>query len=101
MKPLTYEGAEVLWKKTQYACDAVGAEINPGDAAAFFLEGYEYARGLKELSDIVRCPFCGEDGFDLVGLKSHLLEEDCYQFNRIDKIQRVFKSVIDTKEGKE
>jgi hypothetical protein len=87
MKSLTYAEAEVLWKKTQYACDAVGSEINPGDAAAFFLEGYEHARGLKELSDIVKCPFCGEDGFPLVGLKSHLLEENCWQFNRLDSIE--------------
>lgn len=26
------------------------------------------------MTDIV-CPFCGEDGFDLVGLKSHLTGE--------------------------
>jgi len=26
------------------------------------------------ISDIV-CPFCGEDGFDLVGLKAHLTGE--------------------------
>jgi hypothetical protein len=23
------------------------------------------------------CPFCGEDGFDLTGLKSHLQHGDC------------------------
>lgn len=35
------------------------------------------------------CPFCKDDGFDAVGLKSHLLKGDCKVFNNIENIKRV------------
>ncbi len=37
------ETAERLAMETDYACFAVGEDINTADAGAFFLEGYEYA----------------------------------------------------------
>lgn len=42
---MTIEEAEILCKKTDYAIDAIEYEdnkINWADAAAFFLEGFEY-----------------------------------------------------------
>ena len=43
---MKFEEAEELWKATEYANEAVEEDepINGGDATAFFLEGYEYAR---------------------------------------------------------
>lgn len=38
------EQAQKLALETDYAIEAVGEEINTADAAAFFLEGYEYAQ---------------------------------------------------------
>ncbi len=35
-----------------------------------------------------KCPFCNEDDFDLLGLKSHLLNGDCEPFNRLSLITR-------------
>ena len=29
------------------------------------------------------CPFCGEDGFDLMGVKHHLLMRWCEPFNNL------------------
>lgn len=29
---------------------------------------------------MITCPFCGENDFDLVGLKAHLLNGDCESF---------------------
>jgi hypothetical protein len=46
MKKLTIDEAEKLAMETDYAvfaCEPEGNEINKADAAAFFLEGYEYA----------------------------------------------------------
>jgi len=43
MKKITFEEAEILAMETDYARFSVGEEINLGDAAAFFLEGYNYA----------------------------------------------------------
>jgi hypothetical protein len=31
----------------------------------------------------VACPFCGEPGFDLIGLKLHLLNQWCDEFNEV------------------
>lgn len=48
---MTLDRADELWKKTGYAYDAIVTQetpLNEGDAAAFFLEGYEYARKLME-----------------------------------------------------
>lgn len=36
------------------------------------------------------CPFCGESGFDLIGLKSHISNGDCEQYNNTESIQRLF-----------
>jgi hypothetical protein len=47
LPPITLEKAEELWQRSDYGQGAVempGNEINTADAAAFFLEGYEYAR---------------------------------------------------------
>jgi hypothetical protein len=44
---ITLDQASELWKRSSYGQDAVesdGNKINTSDAAAFFLEGYEYAR---------------------------------------------------------
>ena len=44
---MTLDRASELWQETDYAHEAVEPDdnkINSGDAAAFFLEGYEYAR---------------------------------------------------------
>jgi len=38
----------------------------------------------------VQCPFCFEDDFDRMGLKSHLMNEDCQQFNETNSIIRIF-----------
>ena len=46
---MTLEEAEKLWPETDYAYDAANQVDNPlntGDATAFFLEGYLYARKL-------------------------------------------------------
>lgn len=31
------------------------------------------------------CPFCGENDFDLVGLKSHIEHGDCVKYNNTPK----------------
>jgi len=36
----------------------------------------------------INCPFCGIKDFDMVGLKSHLLNGDCENFNSVDNIVR-------------
>jgi hypothetical protein len=36
----------------------------------------------------VVCPFCGEGGFDLAGLKSHLQSGDCEPYNETETLQR-------------
>lgn len=44
---ITYEQAEELWPRTDYAMEAACQDLQPifgPDAAAFFIEGYEYAR---------------------------------------------------------
>jgi len=51
LPPMTLAQAEQLWPMCDYGQDAVemvGTEINTGDATAFFLEGYEYARKLLD-----------------------------------------------------
>ena len=32
------------------------------------------------MAKAVTCPFCGDDDFDLIGLKAHLLRGHCDQF---------------------
>lgn len=36
------------------------------------------------------CPFCGEDGFDAIGLKGHLENEDCDDYRFTPVRQRMF-----------
>lgn len=45
--PIDLDEADELIKKTDYIIEATHQDINPinlGDAAAFFIEGYEYCR---------------------------------------------------------
>lgn len=35
------------------------------------------------------CPFCGETGFDRIGLKSHLEHGDCEQYNDTAGLDRI------------
>lgn len=37
----------------------------------------------------VKCPFCGEDDFDLIGLKGHL-KMDCEVFDKTEVRHRPF-----------
>lgn len=55
----------------------------------------EAGASAERISSVVRsadtvCPFCGESGFDLIGLKSHISNGDCEQYNNTENIQRVF-----------
>jgi len=34
------------------------------------------------------CPFCGERGFDLIGLKAHLQHGDCEKFESLERLWR-------------
>ena len=36
------------------------------------------------------CPFCNEDDFDTVGLKTHLASGDCEPFDRVQPLPRRF-----------
>lgn len=38
------------------------------------------------MDDDIKCPFCHEDGFDLVGLKQHLLNW-CPEFEDVETIE--------------
>jgi len=40
--------------------------------------------------DEVFCPFCLEEGFDKIALKSHLFYGDCEKFNNIEILRRLF-----------
>jgi len=37
----------------------------------------------------VTCPFCKENDFDLIGLKSHINHGDCSVFNETRDIERI------------
>lgn len=37
--------------------------------------------------ETISCPFCKESDFDLVGLKSHLVNGDCEVFNNISNVR--------------
>lgn len=43
---------------------------------------------IKETPQVL-CPFCKEFGFDLIGLKSHLLNGDCDVFNNTEDLTRI------------
>lgn len=36
----------------------------------------------------ISCQFCGEDDFDLIGLKAHLLKGGCAMFEAIETVQQ-------------
>jgi hypothetical protein len=36
-----------------------------------------------------RCSFCREQGFDLIGLKSHLQNGDCERFENLERLRRL------------
>ncbi len=59
-KAMDLEQAQKLALETSYAIEAVGEEINTADAAAFFLEGYLYAK--KTINKPVY-PECGYPTF--------------------------------------
>lgn len=46
------------------------------------------AEDREETIVYVKCPYCGEDGFDHPGLKSHLLT-DCRIFKETENIPRL------------
>jgi len=39
------------------------------------------------LDALVKCPFCLEDDFDLIGLKNHLLKGHCDVFNETEAVK--------------
>ena len=39
---------------------------------------------------MIKCPFCGEDDFDLIGLKGHFDTGDCEVFNSTQVPFRMF-----------
>ena len=43
-----------------------------------------------KMKDLIDCPYCGEDSFDLIGLKTHLLN-DCKQFEETETFNRLFQ----------
>ncbi len=42
------------------------------------------------IDDMVICPFCKQEDFDLVGLKSHLDHGDCEKWNETIDLNRMF-----------
>jgi len=40
------------------------------------------------------CPFCGEQEYDLVGLKFHLECGECEKYNETERVDRMFCSAI-------
>ena len=46
-------------------------------------EGFKKNDPISVSTD-VSCPFCKEEGFDLIGLKSHIAHGDCEKYNEID-----------------
>jgi hypothetical protein len=39
--------------------------------------------------EYIACPFCKCGDFDLIGLKSHIVNGDCVVFNEIEDIPRI------------
>ena len=52
---------------------------------------YKNGKYIVEIIDNsdVTCPFCGETGFDKIGLKSHLEHGDCNLYNNIEGLNRL------------
>lgn len=41
------------------------------------------------MSDLI-CPWCGESGFDLIGLKLHILNGNCDSYEQIEVVPGPF-----------
>jgi len=39
--------------------------------------------------DDIICPFCKEENFDLIGLKSYLSNGDCETYNNLENTERI------------
>ena len=39
--------------------------------------------------DLVSCPFCGEQDFDLIGLKYHLQQGHCTNYNEMSTMREI------------
>lgn len=42
----------------------------------------------KETVDTMLCPFCKDDGFDLVGVRNHIIKGYCEVLNSIETIKQ-------------
>ena len=62
------------------------------DAIASIQRGEEDGHKPSVLSDLLCCPFCGEEGFDKMGLKGHLEHMDCEIYNETEVPRRLFKA---------
>lgn len=43
--------------------------------------------------EYIKCPWCREDGFDLIGLKSHVLKSECEVFEATEMIHSPFDAL--------
>lgn len=50
----------------------------------------EYCNGDQD----VKCPFCGETGFDLIGLKSHIKKGECDACEALETITSPFDGIF-------
>jgi len=55
----------------------------------------------EEKQSHITCPFCGEEDFDLIGLKDHLLSSHCEVFNHTDNLTNMFVNLFKEKEDEE
>ena len=42
------------------------------------------------IDELIMCPYCKKDDFDLIGLKSHLMHGDCEKWNETIDLNRRF-----------
>jgi hypothetical protein len=52
----------------------------------------------RELDGYLPCPFCGEDDFDLIGLKVHLTAGWCQRFNALPGLRAVTIAAVEEHE---
>lgn len=43
------------------------------------------------VEQLVKCPFCLEDDFDLIGLKNHFLKGHCDKFNETEAVRPIVR----------
>ena len=55
--------------------------------SCFFLDETVSPTTLCVREEIVKCPFCGEDDFDLPGLKGHLVIFGCVVFEDLNPFE--------------